>query len=74
MADPSGRLQTKSGAKARVVIAPTGAIHVHVSPEVLYNLEATQELTGIIMGRCGHPLCTSGRQLLFQQEEAEFTV
>ncbi|MGH6838160.1 MAG: hypothetical protein ACREDT_05045 [Methylocella sp.] len=66
--------QTKSGAKARVVIAPAGAVHIHVSPEVLYNLEATQELTRIVLGRTGCPHCTSGRQLFFQQEEAEFTV
>jgi hypothetical protein len=74
MADTSGRIQTKSGATARVVIAPTGAIHVNVSPEVLYNLEATQEVTRLVLGRCGCPYCTSGRQLVFQQEEAEFTV
>jgi hypothetical protein len=74
MADTGGRIQTKSGAKARVVIAATGAVHIHVSPEVLYNLEATQEVTRLVLGRTGCPTCTSGRQLLFQQEEGEFMV
>lgn len=37
MADPITRDQTKSGASARVVIAPTGAVHINVSPEVLYT-------------------------------------
>jgi hypothetical protein len=66
--------QTKSGAKARVAIAPTGTVHIHVNAATLYNLEATQELTRIVMGRLGHPGCTSGRQLVFQQEEGEFAV
>ncbi len=70
MINSGSRLQTKSGAKARVVIAPAGAIHIHVSPEVLYNLEATQELTRAVMGRYGHPNCCSGLQLLFQLEES----
>jgi hypothetical protein len=61
--------------KARVVVdGNSGVIRVHVSAETLYNLGATQELTKRIMGLVGHPGCCSGRQLIFQQEESEFTV
>jgi len=60
--------------KARVVVQPNGTINVHVSAETLYNLEATQSLLKGILGRVGCPTCCSGRQILFQQEETEFTV
>lgn len=60
--------------KARVVVQPNGNVTVHVSAETLYNLEATQSLTRSILGRVGCPTCCSGRQILFQQEEAEFNV
>lgn len=60
--------------KARVVVQPNGNVNVHVSAETLYNLKATQSLIGSILGRVGCPTCCSGRQILFQQEEAEFTI
>ena len=60
--------------KARVVVQPNGNINVHVSPETLYDLNATQSLIGSVLGRTGCPTCCSGRQILFQQEEAEFVV
>lgn len=63
-----------SATKARVVIAPSGIVNVHVSAETLYSLEATQQLTKTILGRLGCPTCCSGRQILFQQEEGEFKV
>jgi hypothetical protein len=60
--------------KARVVVQPNGTINVHVSAETLYNLESTQSLLRGVLGRVGCPTCCSGRTILFQQEEAEFTV
>ena len=60
--------------QARVVIASNGVVNVHVSADTLYNLEATQQLTRAILGRLGCTTCCSGRQILFQQEEAEFTL
>jgi hypothetical protein len=60
--------------KARVAIAPTGAVHVYVSAETLYDLPAIQTLTGTVLGRLGCPGCHSGRQIFFLQEEAEFSV
>jgi hypothetical protein len=60
--------------KARVVIGANGVVNVHVNPETLYNLEATQTLTKSILGRLGCLTCCSGRIINFQQEEGEFTV
>jgi|HubBroStandDraft_6_1064221.scaffolds.fasta_scaffold1052004_2 hypothetical protein len=59
---------------ARVVVAQNGVVNVHVNAETLYNLEATQRLTGAILGHLGCPTCHSGRQILFLQEEAQFAV
>jgi hypothetical protein len=64
----------KSISQARVVIGSNGVVNVHVSAETLYNLEATQQLTKAIFGRLGCTTCCSGRQILFQQEENEFTL
>jgi hypothetical protein len=62
-------------AKARVVVAPGGGVvNVHVSADTLYNMEAMQQLQKSILGRLGCPMCCSGRQILFQQEETEFSV
>jgi hypothetical protein len=62
-------------ARARVVVdGNSSAVRVHVSAETLYNLEVTQELTRTILGRVGCPTCCSGRQIIFQQEEGEFSV
>jgi len=60
--------------KARVVLASNGVVNVHVSADVLYNLEAIQLLQANILGKLGCRTCCSGRQFIFQQEEAEFTV
>jgi len=61
--------------RARVVVeGNTGLVRVHVSAETLYNLEATQQLTREILARLGCGGCCSGRQILFQQEESEFSV
>lgn len=60
---------------ARVVIEGNSSIvRVHVSGETLYDLKQTQELTRLVLGRCGCPTCCSGRQIFFQQEEGEFSV
>ena len=61
--------------KARVVVeGDTGVVRVHVSAETLYNLEATQQLTRAVLGRLGCGACCSGRQIIFQQEEGEFSI
>jgi hypothetical protein len=60
--------------KARVVVAPTGTVHVHVPPDVLFDLPAVQQLSQSILGRLGCPACCSGFQILFQLEESEWTI
>jgi hypothetical protein len=61
--------------KARVVVdGNSGVVRVNVSAETLYNLEATQQLTRAILGRLGCGACCSGRQIIFQQEEGEFSI
>jgi hypothetical protein len=60
--------------KARVVVQPNGHINVFTSAETLYSLSAIQNLLSGILGRTGCPTCCSGRQVFFQQEEAEFVV
>jgi hypothetical protein len=62
-----------STAKARVVVASTGVVNVHVSAQTMYNFDETQRLTKEIVGRLGHPGCCSGFQLNFQLEENEFS-
>jgi hypothetical protein len=37
MADSGARIQTNSGATARVVLAPTDAVDINESPKVLYT-------------------------------------
>jgi hypothetical protein len=64
-----------AASKARVVVeGNSGIVRVNVSAETLYDLEATQQLTKTILGRLGCLACCSGRQIIFQQEEGEFTV
>ena len=58
--------------KARVVVAATGAVHVYVQADALYNLEELQRLVPMVLGPLGCLTCHSGRQLLFQQEEGEY--
>lgn len=65
---------THSTTKARVVTAPSGTVTVHVSAEALYNLDEIQRLQRTVLGRLGCPTCTSGRYIVYQQEESEFEV
>ena len=60
--------------KARVVLAASNAVTVHVSGDTLYNLDAMQQIQKSILGKLGCPTCCSGRQIFFQQEEGEFAV
>ena len=60
--------------KSRVVIGPNGHITVHTSPEVLYNLEALQELQRGILGPLGCRTCHSGLPINFQIAEGEHEV
>jgi hypothetical protein len=60
--------------KARVVVKADGVVTAHVPAETLYNLEALQQIQANILGKTGCPTCCSGRQIIFQQEEAEFSV
>jgi hypothetical protein len=59
--------------KARVAVTPSGLVNVHVRPEVLFDLQATQELTKTILGRLGCMACCSGFQIVFQLEAQEFS-
>jgi hypothetical protein len=64
-----------AASKARIVVeGNSGIVRVNVSAETLYNLDATQQLTKTILGRLGCSACCSGRQIVFQQEEGEFTI
>jgi hypothetical protein len=67
-------MATAANTKARAVVASNGVVTVHVSAETMYNLEATQAVTKAVLGRLGCPTCHSGRQILFQQEEGEFSI
>lgn len=60
--------------KARVVVDPTGVVRVHVAPDVLFNLPATQDVLKSVLGRLGCAACCSGHQIIFQQEASEFKV
>jgi hypothetical protein len=60
--------------KARVAVTATGAVHVFVHPDTLYNLDELQRLTPLILGPLGCLACHSGRELIFKQEEVEFEV
>lgn len=64
----------KSEHKARAVVTSGNVVRVHVSPEALYNLEATQAITRTLLGRLGCTTCCSGFQFLFQLEEQELAV
>ena len=62
------------GSKARVVISADNTVRVRVAAETLYNLEATQQVQRAVLGRLGCPMCCSGRFIIFEQEEGEFSV
>jgi hypothetical protein len=59
--------------KARVVIHADGAVRIHVAPEVMFNLEQSTAVLKNVLGRLGHPGCTSGFQISFQLEEGELS-
>jgi len=64
-----------AGAKARVVVSGNdNMVRVHVPAETLYNVDHTQQLLRSVLGRLGCPTCCSGRFIIFQQEEGEFSV
>jgi hypothetical protein len=60
--------------KARVVIESSGVVHAHVSPEVLFDLDASQVILKSILGRLGCQACCSGFQIIFKQEAGEFNL
>jgi hypothetical protein len=51
--------------KARVVVANGGELHAYVAPEVMYNLEACQEVIRGIVG-IYHRTCHSGLIISFK--------
>jgi hypothetical protein len=64
-----------AGAKARVTVsAHDNTVRVKVPAETLYNLEATQQVQRLVLGRLGCQACCSGRFIIFEQEEGEFSV
>ena len=60
--------------KARVVVKAGGVVTAHVPAETLYNLEELQKIQASILGKTGCRTCCSGIQIIFQQEEVEFSV
>lgn len=57
--------------KARVKVT-NGRVHVHVSAETYYNLEAIQGLLPKILGPLGCRACCSGLPIDWLLEESEF--
>jgi hypothetical protein len=60
--------------KAHVSIEPSGVVKVQVNAATLYNLAAMQKVQAAVLGRLGCAGCTSGMQVIFQQEETQFGV
>jgi hypothetical protein len=58
-------METRNVGKARVVITDHGELHAFVTPEVMYNLEACQEVIRSVVG-IYHPLCCSGLNILMK--------
>ena len=58
--------------QARVVVRADGAVRVHVSPDVLFNLDRSTAALKSVLGRLGHPGCTSGFNIQLVLEEQEF--
>jgi hypothetical protein len=56
--------------KARVVVADHGELHAFVTPEVMYNLDACQELIRSVVG-IYHPRCCSGLNIVMKLAVAE---
>jgi len=57
--------------KHRVVVGAEGQVTVHTAPEVLYNIDALQQLQRSVLGRLGCPTCHSGLPIAFQLAEGE---
>jgi hypothetical protein len=58
--------------KAQIRVQPSGAIHVRVAPDVLYNADEFQAIQRAVLGRFGCPGCCSGLPILWQAAEQEF--
>jgi hypothetical protein len=64
----------ESPEKTKITVRPDGVVHVHVTGDVMFNLEKATAVRQSVLGRLGHPTCTSGYQILFRLEEQDFSV
>jgi hypothetical protein len=63
-----------SAKKAKLSIRPDGTVQVQVPGDVMFNLENSTAVRRDVLGRLGHPNCTSGYQIEFILEEQEFSL
>jgi hypothetical protein len=49
---------------------PPRAIRVAVPSDILNDLERFQKVQASVLGRAGHPGCTSGMQVIWQEFES----
>jgi hypothetical protein len=57
--------------RARIVVQGDGVIHAYVSPEVMYDLDASKGVIEDIM-QVFHPRCCSGLTIAFKSAQQEF--
>ena len=60
--------------KHRAVIGPNNTVNVHVSGDVLFNLDKLAPIQKTILGRLGCQACCSGFIINYQLTEGEFGV
>jgi hypothetical protein len=60
--------------KHRVVVHDNNVVQVHVSPDVLFNLDKLAGVQRAVLGRLGHQGCCSGFVINYTLDEQEFAV
>jgi hypothetical protein len=60
--------------KTKITVRSDGVVHVHVTGDVMFNLEKATAVRQSVLGRLDHPNCTSGHQLQFRLEEQDFSL
>jgi len=60
--------------KHRVVVGANNAVNVHVSADVLFNLDKLVGVQKTVLGRLGCQACCSGFIINYQLQEGEFAV
>lgn len=64
----------ESHEKAKLSILPDGSVQVHVTGDVMFNLEQSTAVRRSVLGRLGHPNCTSGYRIEFMLQEQEVSL